>query len=115
MKNRTIIATVGPASFKKEKIIKMDEAGVDYFRINLSHTNIKDFTSIVEELKSWTSKPICPDTEGAQLRTAIITENIEIKTHNEVTIVNKQNLCENYVNKIMCKICENVCGKLVKV
>ena len=42
MKNRIkIIATVGPSSFEKGIITKMDRSGVDIFRVNLSHTNIK--------------------------------------------------------------------------
>lgn len=60
-----IIATVGPSSMHKNIIHKMDQAGVDMFRINMSHTDINDFQSIVEQLQRWTQKPICPDTEGA--------------------------------------------------
>ena len=67
-----IIATIGPSSFDKGIITKMDRSGVDIFRVNLSHTNIKDYKKIINQLSKWTSKPICPDTEGAQLRTGYI-------------------------------------------
>ena len=50
----------------------MDSFGVDLFRINLSHTNIGDFKPLVDKLRRWTDKQICPDTEGAQLRTKIL-------------------------------------------
>jgi pyruvate kinase len=47
----------------------MDVAGVDIFRINLSHTEIEDFEFVYDALRSWTDKPVCPDTEGQQGRT----------------------------------------------
>ena len=47
-----IISTVGPASMKKEIIQKMDQNGVDIFRINLSHTKLKDYNKIIEKIKS---------------------------------------------------------------
>jgi len=95
MKKRKIIATVGPSTFNEQIIKKMDEVGVDMFRINLSHTVVEEFSSIVKKLSSWTSKPICPDTEGAQLRTAINGDKIEVLTNDEIEIVNKGELNNN--------------------
>jgi pyruvate kinase len=70
-----IIATVGPSSLNKKTIQKIDYFGVDYFRINLSHTSIEDFEPLVNKLKEWTDKKICPDTEGAQLRIGPVHNN----------------------------------------
>jgi len=70
--NIKILATVGPASLKEFIIRNMDVAGVDIFRINLSHTKIKDLPAIIKNLQKWTEKPICLDTEGAQIRTGKI-------------------------------------------
>jgi pyruvate kinase len=64
-----IIATIGPSSLKENVIKEMDRWGTDIFRINLSHTAIEDLKDIIEKLRAWTSKPICLDTEGAQVRT----------------------------------------------
>ena len=69
---KKIIATLGPSSFNKNVVQKMDFFGVEYFRINLSHTEISDITDLVSQLNSWTKKKICLDTEGAQLRTGKI-------------------------------------------
>jgi ATP sulfurylase len=66
------IVTVGPSSLKEDCIKKMDQLGVDIFRINLSHTKIEHLEQLALQLKSWTQKPICFDTEGAQLRTGDI-------------------------------------------
>ena len=74
--NRTkIIATLGPSSLSKEIVEQMDHLGVDLFRINLSHTNIDDLEDIITTVQGWTSKKICIDTEGAQLRVGRINNN----------------------------------------
>jgi len=65
----TIIATIGPSSLKENIIKEMDRWGTDIFRINLSHTKIEDLKNIIDKLRSWTKKPICLDSEGAQIRT----------------------------------------------
>ena len=58
MKKKKRICTIGPSSLDKTTVKKMDDSGVDYFRINLSHTNIDDLIPIFKNLKSWTNKPI---------------------------------------------------------
>ena len=95
MKKRKIIATVGPSSMNKNIIKKMDDSGVDMFRINLSHTKMEDFKFIVNTLQSWTDKPICPDTEGSQLRTTIIGKKINVVTYSL-----KNRKADFYVEKI---------------
>ena len=88
MFNTKIIATVGPGSRNNKIIHKMDQAGVDMFRINMSHTDINDFQSIVEQLQGWTQKPICPDTEGAQIRSTLLCDALNVNNHEVVTFVN---------------------------
>jgi pyruvate kinase len=63
-----IIATVGPASFAPSIVKKMDAAGVDIFRINLSHTAVEDVETVYTMITSWTDKPVCPDTRGVEHR-----------------------------------------------
>ena len=46
MKKIKIICTIGPSSLDETIVKKMDDSGVDYFRINLSHTNIDDLIPI---------------------------------------------------------------------
>ncbi|MBI3631799.1 MAG: sulfate adenylyltransferase [Candidatus Staskawiczbacteria bacterium] len=64
-----ILTTVGPASMEKSTLERMDVSGVDIFRINLSHTKINDFKQVLKIIRSATKKPICVDSEGAQIRT----------------------------------------------
>ena len=42
MKKIKIICTLGPSSFKKKILNSLKKEGVNIFRINLSHTNIRD-------------------------------------------------------------------------
>lgn len=63
-----IIATVGPASFGPSIIKGMASAGVDVFRINMSHTEVEDFEFYYNSVNEWTDKPVCPDTQGVRLR-----------------------------------------------
>ena len=72
----------------KEAIQKMDKSGVDIFRINLSHTDACDFEKIIKNVSNWTQKPICPDTEGAQLRTGVLSQDeIIVRTNDIVELV----------------------------
>ena len=87
MKDIKIICTVGPSSYDESIIKKMDESGVDLFRINLSHTSIDDFTSVAKNLMNWTDKPVCLDTEGAQLRTFLLCDKIIVKEHDIIEFV----------------------------
>jgi pyruvate kinase len=68
MSTKKIIATVGPASFAPSIVKAMDKAGVDFFRINLSHTEVEDIETVYTMLKSWTFRPVCPDTRGVEHR-----------------------------------------------
>jgi pyruvate kinase len=83
-----IIVTVGPSSFNKKTIQKMDVFGAGYFRINLSHTEIEEFEPLVNKLKQWTNKKICLDTEGGQLRIGKVFNNKLSIKYNEVFTLN---------------------------
>jgi len=72
MKKIKLLCTLGPSSFDKGTVVKLDELGVDIFRINLSHTEIKDLKGLIARIRQYTDKPICLDTEGAQVRTGYV-------------------------------------------
>ncbi len=63
-----ILCTVGPSSADPRVIQKLDQAGVDIFRINFSHTNAEDIRASIANVQAATSKPLCLDLEGAQIR-----------------------------------------------
>jgi len=83
-----IIATVGPSSLKENIIKEMDRWGTELFRINLSHTDIKDLKNVIKNLRNWTNKPVCIDSEGAQIRTGkYLNGQIRLETNSQVEIV----------------------------
>jgi len=67
--------TLGPSSFKKEIIQKIEKESVDYFRINLSHTPASQIEKTINMVKSYSHIPICLDSEGAQMRTQSMKDN----------------------------------------
>lgn len=73
---KEIIATLGPSSLTREIVQKMDTLGVNIFRINLSHVSQEKFIETYKLVRQWTKKPVCPDTEGAQLRTGVLPNEI---------------------------------------
>ncbi len=64
-----LLCTLGPASLDAAVIRRLDECGASLFRVNLSHTKVKDLRAIIQTIRDATDVPICLDTEGAQIRT----------------------------------------------
>ncbi len=66
---KKILCTLGPASMNDRVIARLTDVGVSLFRINLSHTKIKDLPEVIKFIQSRTKVPVCLDSEGAQIRT----------------------------------------------
>ncbi|MBS3091798.1 sulfate adenylyltransferase [Candidatus Pacearchaeota archaeon] len=73
MVNHKIICTIGPSSNKEEVLVKLKDRGVNFFRINLSHTEEKDIEQRIKDLLGY-GVPIILDTEGSQIRSGNIKE-----------------------------------------
>ncbi|MGI9465029.1 MAG: pyruvate kinase, partial [Aestuariivirgaceae bacterium] len=72
-RNVKIIATVGPASSSAEMIEKLFMAGVDVFRINMSHSDhpgLLERHNIIRKLETEHDRPIgiLVDLQGPKLR-----------------------------------------------
>jgi pyruvate kinase len=68
-----ILATLGPASATREMIEKLFMAGVDVFRINMSHTNhaqLKEFHGHIRAIEEKLNRPIgiLADLQGPKIR-----------------------------------------------
>ena len=68
-----IVATIGPASHSERMILELAKAGVDIFRINLSHAKPKEIGERVEVIrndgtKSKTPLIVCVDLPGSKIR-----------------------------------------------
>lgn len=67
--DKEILCTIGPASLNDRVLARLEELGVNLFRINLSHTRLDDLPRVIDFIRSRSAVPICLDTEGAQIRT----------------------------------------------
>ena len=88
MGKQKVICTIGPSCDNIEILKKLKNAGVDIFRINMSHANIDDiyrFHKIALNL----GLTLGIDTEGAQIRTKLKDKNNLFLTKNQTFELNK--------------------------
>ncbi len=86
-----LLCTLGPASFNEKTIVRLDALGVDVFRINLSHTQTGELEAIIRLIRKYTSRPICLDSEGAQIRTGRMRDGgVFLKENTRVKITTKE-------------------------
>lgn len=91
-KKTKIVATLGPATSKKEVLKEMMLAGVDVFRINFSHANyddvqerIKMIRELNEELEINTA--ILADLQGPKLRVGVMGGEVVVAPGDKITFV----------------------------
>ena len=63
-----IIVTLGPATNSLKKIYMLKDKGVDFVRINMSHSTLQDLKYYID-LSKKIEIPFIIDTEGSQVRT----------------------------------------------
>ncbi len=81
LRRTRIIATVGPASSSFEMLQTLWEAGVDLFRLNMSHGDHGDKAEIIRDIRALERKinrpiAIMADLQGPKIRIATFTDNI---------------------------------------
>jgi len=91
MKKIKIIATIGPGSNNPEILEKLRDRGVDFFRINLSHTGEEEIEQRIKDLIGY-GVPIIVDTEGPQIRSG---------NHNEIHF-QEGDIVKLFENKVQC-------------
>ena len=72
--NKTIIATIGPSCESINLLLQMKRCGVEIFRVNMSHSSIKDLIKFAKIGKE-NNLRIGLDTEGGQMRTCLHDRN----------------------------------------
>jgi len=109
-KKTKIVATLGPATSKKEVLKEMIAAGVDVFRINFSHADYNDVANRIgmirelnEEMGVYTS--ILADLQGPKLRVGVMAGEVVVLPGDEITFVtgkpfegNTERVYMNYSN-----------------
>ncbi len=92
MNKPKILTTLGPASLNSKIIKKLSDRGVDYFRINMSHTSIDELKQHIKTIRQFSDTPICIDSEGAQVRTGLMPENTIFKDRQRITLFSGKNI-----------------------
>ena len=87
MNRPKILTTLGPVSLNCEIIRKLSDRGVDYFRINMSHTSIDELKQHIEMIRKFSDTPICIDSEGAQVRTGLMPEGTVYRDRQSIILV----------------------------
>ena len=91
-KKTKIVATLGPATSKKEVLRKMIEAGVDVFRINFSHAKYEDVSERIKMIRELNEElgsniSILGDLQGPKLRVGIMAGEVVVSPGDEITFV----------------------------
>jgi pyruvate kinase len=81
-----VLCTLGPASLNRSVIERLEARGVDLFRINLSHTPLSKVGECIDIIQSFSSVPICLDTEGAQVRTGLMQPDVVVRDRQHVLL-----------------------------
>ena len=97
MRKTKIICTLGPATSNYEKLQEMHEAGMDIIRLNMSHAPHKWVDRMIGhiiELNKHTAFPvgILLDTQGPEIRTGVLENDLDLKTGDEITITVRDNV-----------------------
>ena len=92
LKKTKIVATLGPATSKKEVLRSMISAGVDVFRINFSHADyddVKERVSMIRELNKEMdiNTSILADLQGPKLRVGVMAGDVVVSPGDEITFV----------------------------
>jgi pyruvate kinase len=94
-----VIATIGPATWTEEALQKLKAKGVDFVRVNLSHSSIDDLKYSIALAKK-VCIPFIVDTQGSQIRTGDLSEksitldeNDEVKIYVQPVVGDKTKIC----------------------
>ena len=92
VKKTKIVATLGPATSKKEVLRSMITAGVDVFRINFSHADYEDVKERVQMIRELneemeTNTSILADLQGPKLRVGVMAGDVVVSPGDEITFV----------------------------
>src|SRR3989344_4286153 len=95
IKKVKVIATLGPASDSREKILELAQAGVNVFRINLSHAvreEILDRVNRVRQAEKILGQPLAVmgDLVGPKIRIGTVAPGITLESGKKIKILAKQ-------------------------
>ncbi len=111
MRRTKIICTIGPVTGSYDMLSKMYAAGMDVVRLNMSHGDHASHAKVIQSIKTLNKQvrfpvPIVLDTQGPEIRTGNLAEDLELKEGDTISIsvrpedVEKTSFNINYVELI---------------
>ncbi len=92
--NPKIIVTVGPATHSLDHLAKMKDLGVDFIRVNMSHSAISHLRDFIR-LSKKVDLPFIIDTQGSQIRTGDLSRpSLQLKESRFIRIYTKTSLVQ---------------------
>lgn len=92
MRKTKIICTIGPDTSSYEMLRKLHEAGMDVVRLNMSHGDHDSCGRIIKSIRTLNQHtnrtiPILLDTQGPEIRTAELSEALNLETGSTISLV----------------------------
>ena len=98
-KHTKIIVTLGPATKTEQDLRKIKSKGVDFVRVNMSHSSLEDLEYFIQ-LSKKVGIPFIIDTEGSQIRTGHLegealhfSENDIVRIYANDLLGNRKKIC----------------------
>lgn len=96
MRKTKIICTIGPVSESFDMLEKLALAGMDVVRLNMSHGTHESAAKVIRSIKTLNRKinhpiAILLDTQGPEIRTGDLANELELKNGSEITISVRDN------------------------
>ena len=92
MRKTKIICTIGPASESCSMLQQLAEAGMNIVRLNMSHGDHESHTRVIKSVRTLNKKlpnpiAILMDTQGPEIRTGDIKQELNLKKNDVISIV----------------------------
>ena len=100
LRKTKIICTIGPATSDIEQLRKLFAAGMNIARLNMSHGTHSQAEAIIKNIKTLNKSATRPvaillDTQGPEIRTGDVDQNIHLKVGEEIEITVRDQNVEN--------------------
>ncbi|MCS5572322.1 MAG: pyruvate kinase [Pseudomonadales bacterium] len=97
MRKTKIICTIGPATESFPMLKKLANAGMDIVRLNMSHGDHESAARVIKSIRTLNRKLNSPvavllDTQGPEIRTGDIADELELKNGSKITISVRDNV-----------------------
>ncbi len=97
MRKTKIICTIGPATDSYPMLEKLAHAGMDIVRLNMSHGDHESAAQVIKSIRTLNRKLKSPvavllDTQGPEIRTGDIADELELKNGSRITISVRDNV-----------------------